>query len=149
MFQADIATITMENFLGVQGEQVIPLSRLPNGVWFIEGMNGAGKSTLLEAMAWCQFGQFLRSDMAADYAINDRVKTQCRVKLEFTNGVAIERFRKYAALGGTGVRVYKNGVIVDEMEKGESRHSQEAIEHMLGIDFDTFARTVILITMWW
>jgi DNA repair exonuclease SbcCD ATPase subunit len=133
----------MENFLGVQGEQVIPLSRLPNGVWFIEGSNGAGKSTLLEAMTWCQFGQFLRSDMLADYAINDRIGTQCRVRLDFNNGVSIERFRKYSSLGGTGVRVYKHGVLVEEMEKGESRHSQEAIQHMLGIDFETFARTVL------
>lgn len=82
---------------GVEGKVVIPFSKFPDGVWFIEGLNGAGlflsvpflsflavglsvacrftgKSTILEAITWCQFNKFLRSEMLADYAVNDKVR---------------------------------------------------------------------------
>lgn len=194
----------MQNFLGVQGRLELPLKRMPDGVWFIQGHNGAGKSTLLEAVAWCQvccfpiallclflfhpvcfvtfqFNKFLRSEMKADYAVNDAVGQDCmvssascstrsdfdlvlvQVRLDFANGVSIERFRNYSSKGGNGVKVFQNGVYKEFMDKGVawlncksrrgvftylfvsgdgSRGSQDAIEEMLGIDFDTFARTV-------
>jgi hypothetical protein len=114
LFQADITNLTIQNFLGflsfpvvffsscflfnigvvvgVQGQVQIPLGKMEDGVWFIEGIflvcvfltasnpvfligtNGAGKSTILEAISWCQFNKFLRSDMKADFAINDTVR---------------------------------------------------------------------------
>ena len=52
-----------------------------------------------------QFAKFLRSDMIADYAINDKVGEDCMVRIDFANGWAIERFRRFAAKGGTGLKV--------------------------------------------
>lgn len=82
------------------------------------------------------------------------------MRLEFVNGIAIERFRKYSAAGsvdkdsiadnisstipkkrGTGVRVFDHGVYQPHFEKGSMRDSQRAIEEeLLGIDFDTFSK---------
>jgi hypothetical protein len=103
-----------------------------------------------------------------------RVRAIAKVRLDFANGVSIERFRSYSSKGGNGVQVLVNGKVNEFMEKGVapracvtccccdldsrihdgcpvglsgdgSRSSQDAIEEMLGIDFDTFARTVVVI----
>ena len=136
-----------------------------DGVWFIEGHNGAGdsrelclhdrscstcstgKSTILEAVAWCQFNKFLRSDMLAEYAVNDAVGKNCsvplhallcshlqshvracnssrKVRLDFANGYSIERFRGHKEKGGSGVVVFKDGEKLEEMHKGENKDSQ-------------------------
>lgn len=43
VFQADLKTLTIENFLGVQGRKELDFSKMENGIWKIEGPNGAGK----------------------------------------------------------------------------------------------------------
>jgi len=81
---------------GVQGTIELPFAELSDGLWFIEGANGAGKSTVLEAIAWCQFGEFLRSGMKAEFAINDLAVERggaCLVRIDFANGYSIERIR--------------------------------------------------------
>jgi DNA repair exonuclease SbcCD ATPase subunit len=144
IFFAELKTLRIENFLGVEGCITLHFDRFPDGVWFVEGLNGAGKSTLMEAIVWVQFGRFLRSDMLADYAVNDSVGANCSVKLDFTNGYSIERYRKYSKLGGNGVRIYKNGELLENFERGESSSTQIALESLLNINFDSFARTIVL-----
>ncbi len=154
VFDADIKTITIQNFLGVQGRIVIPFGGMEDGVWFIDGANGAGKSTILEAIAWSQFDSFLRTSMKADFAVNDTVAStlsgeaaECMVRLDFASGFSIERWRHPSSKGPrgkTGVRVYKNGRQLKELEKGEAKESQKALTERLGISFDQFARTVVL-----
>lgn len=60
-FLGSIISLTMENFMSIQGELTLPMDRLSDGVWIIEGANGSGKSTIFEAIVWCHFGEFLRS----------------------------------------------------------------------------------------
>jgi hypothetical protein len=43
--------------------------------------------------------------MTSDDVVNEHVGKQCRVKINFQNGISIERFRKYTSLGGNGVKV--------------------------------------------
>ena len=120
LFFASLRSLTLCNFLGIQGRIHIDFALLPAGVWFLEGLNGSGKSTLMEAISWCQFGKFLRSDMAADMAINERIGRDCRVILEFENGYKLERFRKCNDMGGSGsgIRVYKDNQYLEEMDAG-------------------------------
>jgi DNA repair exonuclease SbcCD ATPase subunit len=143
-FNGDIVRITMENFLGVQAETVIDIGSLAPGMWFLEGPNGAGKSTILEAICWCYFDEFIRSGMAAGDAVNDKVNRNCRVRIDHSNGWSIERFRKHKQLGNVGVKVYKNDVYQPEYEKGSHSATQQKIIDLLGIDYTTFCRSIIL-----
>lgn len=92
-FPARLHSLYLKNFMGVQGELTIPFFSMNSGIWLIEGTNGAGKSTIFEALVWAQFGEFLRSGMQKDYAINDNTSA-CTVRLIYENGLVIERSRK-------------------------------------------------------
>lgn len=102
---------------------------------------------MFSAITWCLFGQCIRSDMKASFVVNDKTNKNCCVSIQFENGYTIERFRKYSVKGsprkGTGIRVLFNGKQLDEFEKGSVRDSQEALEHLIGINFDTFSKSVI------
>lgn len=92
-FSARLHSLYLKNFMGVKGELTIPFFSMNSGIWLIEGSNGAGKSTIFEALVWAQFGEFLRSGMQKDYAINDNAHS-CTVRLIYENGLVIERKRK-------------------------------------------------------
>lgn len=144
IFEADIDKISIENFLGVGELQELNFKDLPDGVWYIQGSNGAGKSTIAEAITWCLFGQLIRSDTKADYVINDKSKKNCRVRIDYKNGISIERFRKYTEYGGSGFRIYRDNVYQEELDKGNREASQSTLENMLGIEYQNFIRTVAL-----
>ena len=144
VFEADLKRISIENFLGVGDLQVIDMDSLPDGIWYIQGPNGSGKSTIAEAITWCLFGQLIRSDTKADFVVNDRSKKNCRVRVDFRNGHSVERFRKFAEMGGSGFRVYNNGEYQEQLDMGDRDAAQTVLEHLLGIDFQSFTRTVAL-----
>ncbi|KAI8686586.1 AAA-23 domain-containing protein [Fusarium keratoplasticum] len=94
-------------------------------------------------MAWCQFGRCIRGGLAANDVVNDNVGNNCSVKLEFANGYTIERCRKH--------KVYKNRVIISlrgepqpQFEHPDVRTTQAAINELLGTDYETYVRTVVL-----
>ena len=54
VFEAELESLSIQNFLGVQSKVVINFKDLANGVWLFEGEVGAGKSTVLEAISWAE-----------------------------------------------------------------------------------------------
>ncbi|KAF3065597.1 hypothetical protein CFAM422_009645 [Trichoderma lentiforme] len=144
VFVAEPRKLTITNFLGVQGTITIDFRKdLPRGLAFLVGDNGSGKSTLVEAMVWCQFGRCIRSGLLVDDVINDNAGKNCSVILEFANGYTIARHRKN--------KVYGNRVIVSlrgepqtQLELPDARTTQEAINELLGTDYETYIRTVVL-----
>eukprot|EP00026_Physarum_polycephalum_P000730 Phypoly_transcript_00731.p1 GENE.Phypoly_transcript_00731~~Phypoly_transcript_00731.p1 ORF type:complete len:1306 (+),score=375.13 Phypoly_transcript_00731:96-4013(+) len=142
-FAARLVSVTMENFLGVRESLIIPMDSMRDGVWFLTGANGSGKSTLLEAVTWCLFDRFLRSDMKSDFAVNDTTKKNCVVRIAFDNGYEVERFRKHKEKGN-GLKIYKNGKYLSELERGNTRDSQKVLEGLLGISFEAFTKAVVL-----
>lgn len=150
-FEAHLQRVTVENFLGSQGPISINFDDLAPGVWYVEGENGAGKSTIIEAITWAQHGKTIRDDMKVDDVINDDIGRNCRVTLEFKNGYAIERFRKYGGLGldgqtisGSGVRVYKDKQYLAKFEKGDPAATQQEIDNLLGITYEWLTKTLIM-----
>jgi DNA repair exonuclease SbcCD ATPase subunit len=94
-------------------------------------------------MAWCQFGRCVRGGMAADDVVNDKVGRNCSVTLEFANGYIITRYRKH--------KIHKNRVVISlrgepqpRLERPDARTTQAAINELLGTDFETYVRTVVL-----
>ncbi|KAH6621144.1 hypothetical protein B0J18DRAFT_491466 [Chaetomium sp. MPI-SDFR-AT-0129] len=144
IFVAEPRSLTITNFLGVQNTIHIDFQKdLPRGLTFLVGDNGSGKSTIVEAMVWCQFGQCIRSGLAANDVINDKAGKNCSVTMEFANGYAISRYRKH--------KTEKNRVVVSlhgepqpQLEHAETRTTQAAINELLGTDYETYIRTVVL-----
>lgn len=144
VFVAEPCTVTITNFLGVQGTINIDFKRhISPGITFVVGNNGSGKSTILEAMVWCQFGKLIRDGMYVKDVVNDIAGKDCSVKLEFSNGNTISRFRNH--------KVYKNRVIIKlngktqpGFEYANPSTTQKAINELLGIDYDTYVKTVVL-----
>jgi DNA repair exonuclease SbcCD ATPase subunit len=143
-FVAEPRTLTITNFLGVQGTITIDFQQdLPRGLTFLVGDNGSGKSTLIEAIVWCQFGRCIRSGLAVNDVVNDTVGKNCSVILEFANGYTIARYRKHKS--------HSNRVVVSlrgepqlQLEHPDARTTQGAINELLGTDYDTYVRTVVL-----
>lgn len=81
--------------------------------------------------------------MKSDFAVNDVSKKNCRVRVTFDNGYSVERFRKHKDMGN-GIKVYKDGQYLSELERGSTRDAQKALESVLGISFETFTKAVVL-----
>jgi Fe-S cluster assembly ATPase SufC/DNA repair exonuclease SbcCD nuclease subunit len=144
-FTASIARLEIENFMSVRGVQTLDLTVGTNAVWMISGANGSGKSLLLEAVTWCLFGRVLRSDMLAADVVNDRAPRDalCSVTVNFDHGISIKRVR--SVNGKSSVRVFKNGVELEEYAKGTMTAADAAIAtNLLGVDFDMFTRCVVV-----
>lgn len=145
VFDARPRSIAITNFLGIQSTLHINFATdISRGLTYLIGENGAGKSTLIEAIVWCQFGKCVRSGLAADDVVNDKAKRDCSVRLEFENGYAITRYRKHKVHGKSRVVVEHDGEHQSEFDKADARGQQAAIDELLGIDYDTFIRTVVL-----
>lgn len=144
VFVATPHTLTITNFLSIQDTIVIDFQQdIPRGLTFLIGENGSGKSTLIEAMTWCQFGQCVRGGLTVNDVVNDVIGKNCFVKLDFANGYSITRYRKH--------KVHKNRVVVSlhgepqtQLEHPDAQTTQEAIDELLGTNFKTYTRTVIL-----
>lgn len=144
VFVAEPRTLTITNFLGVQGTITVDFRKdLPPGLTFLVGDNGSGKSTLVEAMVWCQFGQCIRSGLLVDDVVNDNARKDCSVILEFANGYTIARHRKHKIYGNRVV-VSLRGESQPQFELPDARTTQQAINELLGTDYETYARTVVL-----
>lgn len=144
VFVAEPRRLTITNFLGVQTTTTIDFQHdLPRGLTFLVGKNGSGKSTLIEAMVWCQFGQCIRSGLTVNDVVNDHVGKNCSVVLEFANGYTIARYRKHKVFGNR-IIVSLHGEPQLQFEHPTARTTQEAINDLLGTDYKTYVRTVVL-----
>lgn len=144
IFVAKLRSLTITSFLGVQKRLHLDFTRdLRPGLTFLVGENGSGKSTLVEAIVWCQFGRCIRKGLGANDVVNDHNKTNCSVRLEFENGFTITRFRKHKEYGNRVV-VEHDGHTQPQFEKADARSTQTAIDELIGVDYETFIRTVVL-----
>lgn len=139
-FVANIEYITIQNFLGFQDEISIPFKDFEK-INFIIGENGSGKSSIFEAISWCLFDKFLRSEMKINWAVNDEVKKECKVLIKFENGYSVERFRGFK--NSNGVNIYFNGELLKEFQKSHIKTTQSMINELIGIDFEIFKNSII------
>lgn len=144
VFNAHPRSLTIANFLGIESQVRLKFGAdIRRGLTFLVGENGSGKSTLVEAVVWCQFGRCLRSGLGVNDVVNDKARRDCSVRMEFDNGYAIQRFRKHKQYGNRIV-VERDGKVLPEFEKADARSTQAAINELLGVDYDTFVRTIVL-----
>jgi len=154
--------ISIENFMGLTGEQQLVLNNL--GLTHIRGLNlddpgndsnGSCKTTILEALTWCLFGEGLprptgntEQGIRADEVLNDLKPKQCRVvsrcQDEETGDVfEVARWRKWKkgkgrALNGQSITV--NGETSEALDEKETNR---LIEKHLGITREIWCRGVV------
>ncbi|KAF4332956.1 hypothetical protein FBEOM_13229 [Fusarium beomiforme] len=144
IFAAVPSTLTIANFLSVQGTITIDFQHdLARGLTFLVGENGSGKSMLIEAIVWCLFGKCIRNGMAVNDVVNDIVGKNCCVTLKFANGYAISRHRKHKENGNRAI-VTLHGEAQLEYDHPHRRTTQEAINDLLGINYETYIKTIVL-----
>jgi DNA repair exonuclease SbcCD ATPase subunit len=107
--------------------------------------NGTGKTTIINALSYALYGQAL-SNIRKDNLVNKTNGKNMLVSLDFAVGgkeYRIERGRKPNVL-----KFYVNSeeqAITDEAQ-GDSRETQDAIEHVLGLSHDMFKHILALNT---
>ncbi len=137
--------LCLEGFTSFRQEQRLDFSELD--LFAITGATGAGKSSLLDAMTYALFGTTTRSgkqvsDLASQGSEN------LKVQLRFTVGSAQYRvtrrwrFRPKSPENKVILESWQNGVW--ETLGTSIVAVQNTIEQILGMDFDTFTRAIIL-----
>lgn len=106
--------------------------------------NGSGKSFLLEGLVWCLFGKTIRYDLNKKQtgdSIVRRGHKDCSAVVRIDHAgqvITVERYRKH--------KVHKNAVrlLVDGADhtKGTNDETDKAICDLLGLDFQTFVRSI-------
>jgi DNA repair exonuclease SbcCD ATPase subunit len=149
-----IKNLTVKNFMSVgNATQAIDFDRRDLTLVLGENLdlggdgsrNGTGKTTIINALSYSLYGQAL-SNIRKDNLVNKTNGKNMLVSLDFVVGgqeYRIERGRKPNVL-----KFYVNNqeqAITDEAQ-GDSRETQDAIEHTLGLSHDMFKHILALNT---
>jgi DNA repair exonuclease SbcCD ATPase subunit len=149
-----IKNLTVRNFMSVgNATQAIDFDRRDLTLVLGENLdlggdgsrNGTGKTTIINALSYALYGQAL-SNIRKDNLVNKTNGKGMLVSLDFVVGnqeYRIERGRKPNVL-----RFYVNNKeqeITDDAQ-GDSRETQDAIEHTLGLSHDMFKHILALNT---
>jgi exonuclease SbcC len=110
------------------------------------GPTGAGKSTIIDGIIFALYGSVVRyksSNLVAP--VINQLSNEARVRLDFAVGdsehTAVRVVRRTAKGATTKeARLESNGEVV----AGNARELDDAIEELLGLDFDQFTKTVVL-----
>lgn len=137
--------LLLEGFTSFRREQRLDFSELD--LFAIVGATGAGKSSLLDAMTYALFGTTIRSgkqviDLASQGSKNLKVQLRFAVGAAQYRVTRTWRFRPKSP---------ENKVILDCWQNGSWETVgtsivavQNTIEQILGMDFDTFTRAIVL-----
>jgi DNA repair exonuclease SbcCD ATPase subunit len=149
-----IKNLTVKNFMSVgNSTQAIDFDRKDLTLVLGENLdlggdgsrNGTGKTTIINALSYSLYGQAL-SNIRKDNLVNKTNNKNMLVSLDFSVGgkdYRIERGRKPNLL-----RFFVNNqeqAVTDEAQ-GDSRETQDAIEHTLGLSHDMFKHILALNT---
>ena len=126
----------------VTGDQVHEVDFSQLDLFSITGPMASGKSALIDAMVWCLYGRTARYGADSKGVISSG-EQMCEVALDFTLGP-----RWFRAVRRTG-KITDSGLSEREGEEWIQDTSGSAlltrrIEELLGLDFDSFTKTVIL-----
>jgi DNA repair exonuclease SbcCD ATPase subunit len=149
-----INNLTVKNFMSVgNSTQAVDFNRRDLTLVLGENLdlggdgsrNGTGKTTIINALSYALYGQAL-SNIRKDNLVNKTNGKNMLVSLDFHvhgKDFRIERGRKPNVL-----KFYVNNeeqAITDEAQ-GDSRETQDAIEHVLGLSHDMFKHILALNT---
>ncbi|WP_199245280.1 AAA family ATPase [[Phormidium] sp. ETS-05] len=137
--------LSLEGFTSFRSPQQVDFSQMD--LFVITGPTGAGKSSILEAMTYALYGKTTRCGNQISELVSLGAKN-LKVTLRFAVGEDIYRIaRSWRNRGKTTAstvvlekRLENSWEIVEEKE----RPANKAVEDILGMDFDTFTRVILL-----
>ena len=137
--------LCLEGFTSFRQEQRLDFSELD--LFAITGVTGAGKSSLLDAMTYALFGTTTRSgkqvsDLASQGSENLKVQLRFAVGSAQYRVTRRWRFRPKSPENKVILESWQNGIW--ETVGTSIVAVQNTIEQILGMDFDTFTRAIIL-----
>ena len=112
-------------------------------LFVVTGPTGAGKSSLLDAMTWALYGQVPRVGRETRQLITHGARTMA---VQFDFSVRGQRYRvSRQAPGSLGARLERlRGDDVWEPLEDRARSVTQHVEELIGLDFTTFTKTVLL-----
>ncbi len=136
--------LMLKNFMpfrATEGQgQIVDFANLD--LFAITGPMASGKSSLIDAIVWCLYGRTARYGADSKGVISTGEST-CEVAFDFTIGA--RQFRAVRRTGKTtdsGLSEHQGGEWTQD-ESGSERLTKR-VEELLGLDFDSFTKTVIL-----
>lgn len=115
----------------------IPLNKYKNIVFV--GENGAGKTTVLQAITFVLYGKPF-TDIKIGSLINSINKNHLEVEIYFTKGETSYKVRR--GLKPDYFEIYQDNVLIKQEAKKDDY--QEILNMILGFDFKTFTKVIIL-----
>lgn len=144
--------LQLKNFLSY-GPTLQTIDFAPYHLICLNGKNGHGKSALLDAITWAMWGQARKISGAAkpDAHLLRLGQTQMLVVFEFQfNGQLYRIRREYAENSGKPyaaldfVLIDRDSKKVHPFTDKTIRATQEKIEQLIGLDFDSFVNSAFL-----
>src|SRR5262249_26087047 len=108
----------------------------------ITGPMASGKSSLIDAIVWCLYGRTARygADSKGVISVGESI---CEVAFDFTIGPQVFRaVRRTGKTSESGLSEFENGEWIQDVS-GSERLTDRIVD-LLGLDFDSFTKTVIL-----
>ncbi|MEX0672018.1 MAG: SMC family ATPase, partial [Candidatus Babeliales bacterium] len=142
----------LKNFLSY-GADLQAIDFEPYHLICLSGKNGHGKSALLDAMTWAIWGQARKQSgtAKADEGLLRLGQKQMIVILDFIfNGQAYRIRREFTLTHGKPYAVLEFGILnqatesITPLTDKTIRETQEKINQMLGIDYDSFINSAFL-----
>ncbi|MFP3853345.1 MAG: AAA family ATPase, partial [Anaerolineales bacterium] len=138
--------IRLENFLAYRHPEPLRLEGIH--VACLAGPNGAGKSSLLDAITWCLWGK-ARTNSADD--LIHQGESVMAVTLIFGQGgnrYQVIRQRKAGKRGSSLLEFQirdEKAEVWRPLSEGTIRETQERIDELLRLDYDTFVNSAFLV----
>jgi DNA repair protein SbcC/Rad50 len=144
--------LKIKNFLSY-GSEYQDVDFEPYDLVCLSGKNGHGKSGLLDAMTWAVWGQARKSTGTAkpDHGLLRLGQRNMVVVFDFLfNGCKYRVKREFTFAYGKPYSLLEFGILDKEEEKFSSltdktiKKTQEKIESLIGLDYDTFINSAFL-----
>ncbi len=136
--------LELHNFLAYRDPEPLDLSGLH--VACLAGANGAGKSSLLDAITWALWG---KARAHRDDELIHLGQTEMQVSLTFALDGSLYRVTRYRSSKGTGRSLLslevKNGEQWLPRNEATIRETQENINRLLRLDYQTFINSAFLV----
>ena len=136
--------LRMKGFAAFRDDTEVDFSDLELAA--LVGPTGSGKSTVIDGITFALFGAVARyDDQRAVAPVINQLSTEARAELEFEVGgeryTAVRVVRRTPGGATTKEARLERGA---EILAGRATEMGEAVEKVLGLDFDRFTKTVVL-----